>query len=190
MEDDPSSLLTLEKKQPCPTLKSIDENGTVIYVHSLSKMIAPGLRVGWLVAPQSVVERLSDARHQMELGMSIFPQWLMQQFLKLYHFSLISYRYENNCRKRDVIVRALNELLHDKISFQIRPVVYTYGEIKRTDQRKQLIMQSLKQEIAFMPGSIFGAKDGYIRLSYGKVNIDQIEEGISRLREAILVCEK
>ena len=50
-------------------------------------------------------------------------------------------------------------------------------------------MQSLKQEIAFMPGSIFGAKDGYIRLSYGKVNINQIEEGISRLREAILVCE-
>ena len=40
-------------------------------------------------------------------------------------------------------------------------------------------MQSLKQEIAFMPGSIFGAKDGYIRLSYGKVNINQIEEGIS-----------
>ena len=96
VEDDPSSLLTLEKKQPCPTLKSIDENGTVIYVHSLSKMIAPGLRVGWLVAPQSVVERLSDARHQMELGMSIFPQWLMQQFLKPYHFNPISYRYENN----------------------------------------------------------------------------------------------
>ena len=55
------------------------------------------------------------------------------------------------------------------------------GKIKRTDKRKQLIMQSLKQEIAFMPGSIFGAKDGYIRLSYGKVNINQIEEGISRL---------
>ncbi len=91
-----SSLLALEKNNLAPTLKSIDENGTVIYVHSLSKMIAPGLRVGWLVAPQSVVERLSDARHQMELGMSIFPQWLMQQFSKQYHFNLMSYRYENN----------------------------------------------------------------------------------------------
>ena len=48
----------------------------------------------------------------------------------------------------------------------------------------------LKTRNCFMPGSIFGAKDGYIRLSYGKVDIDQIEEGISRLREAILVCEK
>ena len=50
-------------------------------------------------------------------------------------------------------------------------------------------MQSLKQEIAFMPGSIFGAKDGYIRLSYGKVNIDQIEEGISRLRRLFWFVE-
>lgn len=67
-----------------------------------------------------------------------------------------------------------------KSLFQIRPVEYIHmGKIKRTDKRKQLIMQSLKQEIAFMPGSIFGAKDGYIRLSYGKVNINQIEEGIS-----------
>ena len=94
-------------------------------------------------------------------------------------------------RKRDVIVRALNEQLHDKISFS-NPTggIYIWGKLKEPINEKQLIMQSLKQEIAFMPGSIFGAKDGYIRLSYGKVNIDQIEEGISRLREAILVCEK
>ena len=94
-------------------------------------------------------------------------------------------------RKRDVIVRALNEQLHDKISFS-NPTggIYIWGKLKEPINEKQLIMQSLKQEIAFMPGSIFGAKDGYIRLSYGKVDIDQIEEGISRLREAILVCEK
>lgn len=77
-----------------------------------------------------------------------------------------------------------------KSLFLILLVVYTYGKIKESINEKQLIMQSLKQEIAFMPGSIFGAKDGYIRLSYGKVNINQIEEGISRLREAILVCGK
>ena len=69
-------------------------------------------------------------------------------------------------------------------------MVYTYGEIKRTDQRKTTHYAKLKTRNSLYAGSIFGAKDGYIRLSYGKVNIDQIEEGISRLREAILVCEK
>ncbi len=66
---------------------------------------------------------------------------------------------------------------------------YTYGKIKEPINEKQLIMQSLKQEIAFMPGSIFGAKDGYIRLSYGKVNINQIEGRYFSFAGAILVCE-
>ena len=152
-------------------------------------MIAPGLRVGWLVAPQSVVERLSDARHQMELGMSIF----LSGFAAVFRNCTISvaYRTVTTAEKRDVIVRALNEQLHDKISFS-NPTggIYIWGKLNEPINEKQLIMQSLKQEIAFMPGSIFGAKDGYIRLSYGKVDIDQIEEGISRLREAILVCGK
>ena len=94
-------------------------------------------------------------------------------------------------QKRDVIVRALDDYLQDKISFSNpNGGIYIWGKLNEPINEKQLIIQSLKQEVAFMPGSIFGAKDGYIRLSYGKVNINQIEEGISRLREAILVCEK
>ncbi|MED4651922.1 MocR-like pyridoxine biosynthesis transcription factor PdxR [Bacillus pseudomycoides] len=192
VEDDPSSLLTLENKQPCPTLKSIDENGTVIYVHSLSKMIAPGLRIGWLVAPQSVVERLSDARHQMELGLSIFPQWLMQQFFETVPFDTHITQLRNQlAQKRDVIVDALNYYLQDTISFSNpNGGIYIWGKLKEPINEKQLIMQSLKQQVAFMPGSIFGAKDGYIRLSYGKVHINQIEDGISRLHTAIELCQK
>ncbi len=117
----------------------------------------------------------------------------MQQFFETVPFqSHIVPLRKQLAEKRDVIVRALNEQLHDKISFS-NPTggIYIWGKLKRTDKRKTTqYLQSLKQEIAFMPGSIFGAKDGYIRLSYGKVNIDQLREGVSRLREAILVCGK
>ncbi|MFD0772047.1 PLP-dependent aminotransferase family protein [Bacillus sp. CGMCC 1.60114] len=192
VEDDPSSLLTLEnKEQACSTLKSIDTNGTVIYVHSLSKMIAPGLRIGWLVAPQSVVERLSDARHQMELGLSIFPQWLMQQFFETVPFEthLQKLRYEL-LQKRNVLASALQHSLHEELSFSMPTGgIYIWGKLKHPVQEKQLIMQSLKQQVAFMPGSIFGAKDGYIRLSYGKVDINHITEGVSRLQKAINFCD-
>lgn len=191
VEDDPSSLLTLENKQPCPTLKSIDENGTVIYVHSLSKMIAPGLRIGWLVAPQSVVERLSDARHQMELGLSIFPQWLMQQFFKTVSFDTHLDRLRQQLvQKRNVLADALHNTLQEEVSFSMPTGgIYVWGKFKQPINEKQLVTQSLKQQIAFMPGSIFGAKDGYIRLSYGKVNTNQIEEGIFRLHAAIKHCQ-
>jgi len=191
VEDDPSSLLSLEnKEQACSTLKSIDTNGTVIYVHSLSKMIAPGLRIGWLVAPQSVVERLSDARHQMELGLSIFPQWLMQQFFETVPFEthLQQLRYEL-LQKRNTLADALQRSLQKELSFSMPTGgIYIWGKLKQPIPEKQLIMQSLKQQVAFMPGSIFGAKDGYIRLSYGKVDINYITEGVSRLQKAINFC--
>ena len=191
VEDDPSSLLTLEnKEQACSTLKSIDTNGTVIYVHSLSKMIAPGLRIGWLVAPQPVVERLSDARHQMELGLSIFPQWLMQQFFETVPFEthLQKLRYEL-LQKRNVLADALQCSLQKELSFPMPTGgIYIWGKLTQPIQEKQLIMQSLKQQVAFMPGSIFGAEDGYIRLSYGKVDINYITEGVSRLQKAINFC--
>ncbi|MGG0186780.1 PLP-dependent aminotransferase family protein [Bacillus rhizoplanae] len=191
VEDDPSSLLTLEnKEQTCSTLKSIDTNGTVIYVHSLSKMIAPGLRIGWLVAPQSVIERLSDARHQMELGLSIFPQWLIQQFFETVPFEthLQQLRYEL-LQKRNILADALQCSLRKELSFSIPTGgIYIWGKLKQPIQEKQLIMQSLKQQVAFMPGSIFGAKNGYIRLSYGKVDINYITEGIFRLQKAINFC--
>ncbi|MFI8709164.1 PLP-dependent aminotransferase family protein [Bacillus sp. NPDC077411] len=188
VEDDPSSLLTLEKKeQAYSTLKSIDTNGTVIYVHSLSKMIAPGLRIGWLVAPQSVVERLSDARHQMELGLSIFPQWLMQQFFETVPFEAHLQQLRSELvQKRNMLADALQHSLQKELSFSLPTGgIYIWGKLQQPINEKQFIMQSLKQQVAFMPGSIFGAKDGYIRLSYGKVDINHITEGISRLQQAI-----
>jgi GntR family transcriptional regulator, regulator for abcA and norABC len=128
----------------------------------------------------------------MELGMSIFPQWLIQQFFERIPFqSHIEPLRKQLKEKRDIIVRALNKQLQDKISFSTpNGGMYIWGKLNKPIHEKQLIMQSLKNEIAFMPGSIFGAKDGYIRLSYGKVNRYQIEEGISRLREAIIICEE
>ena len=188
VEDDPSSLLTLEKKeQACATLKSIDTNGTVIYVHSLSKMIAPGLRIGWLVAPQSVIERLSDARHQMELGLSIFPQWLMQQFFETVPFeSHLQQLRSELVQKRNILADALQHSLQEELSFSMPTGgIYIWGKLQQPINEKQFVMQSLKQQVAFMPGSIFGAKDGYIRLSYGKVDIGHITEGVSRLQQAI-----
>lgn len=193
VEDDPSSLLTLEnKEQTCSTLKSIDTNGTVIYVHSLSKLIAPGLRIGWLVAPQSVIERLSDARHQMELGLSIFPQWIMQQFFETVPFETHLQQLRSKLlQKRNVLVDALQCSLQEELLF-LMPTggIYIWGKLKQPIQEKQLTIQGLKQQVAFMPGSIFGAKDGYIRLSYGKVDINDITEGISRLQKAINFCYK
>lgn len=73
IEDDPYSLTSFEGEIG-PTLKSMDKSGNVLYISSLSKVVASGLRIGWVIGPHKVIERLSDGKQQVDFGHSIFPQ--------------------------------------------------------------------------------------------------------------------
>src|SRR6478752_9207395 len=68
-----------EKHSP---IKSFDHNGNVLYIGSLSKVVASSLRVGCIIGPQSVINLLADARQQIDFGISIFPQLIANQFLQ------------------------------------------------------------------------------------------------------------
>ncbi len=71
VEDDPYSLLSFENES-APTIKSVDSHGIVICISSLSKMVSSGMRIGWILAPKQIIERLADARQQIDFGSSIF----------------------------------------------------------------------------------------------------------------------
>ena len=58
----------------------MDSNGNVLYISSLSKIVASGLRIGWIIGPKKVIERLADAQ-QVDFGHSVFPQWIANEFL-------------------------------------------------------------------------------------------------------------
>lgn len=77
VEDDPA--FTEEILLP---LKFLDKNGNVLYISSLSKMVASGLRIGWIIGPTSVIERLSDAKQQIDFGHASFIQWIANDFLE------------------------------------------------------------------------------------------------------------
>lgn len=85
VEDDPYSL-TAFTEEKLPTLKSLDKNGNVLYISSLSKIVASGLRIGWIIGPTSVIERLSDAKQQIDFGHASFIQWIANDFLESENF--------------------------------------------------------------------------------------------------------
>lgn len=64
------------------SLKSLDSTDSVIYVGTASKSLAPGLRVGWVVAPEAIVARLGDVKMQMDYGASAVSQWLLAELLR------------------------------------------------------------------------------------------------------------
>ncbi len=71
---------TLLCQQP-KTLKELDQSGMVIYLGTASKTLAPGLRIGWIVAPEPIVQRLGDVKMQMDYGASSISQWIFAEFL-------------------------------------------------------------------------------------------------------------
>jgi DNA-binding transcriptional MocR family regulator len=80
VEDDGYGRLALNGPPP-PALLALDRESRVIQIGTLSKTIAPGLRVGWTVGPKPVIDRLADVRQQIDFGMSTVPQLLVAAFL-------------------------------------------------------------------------------------------------------------
>ncbi|MFB3160073.1 PLP-dependent aminotransferase family protein [Neobacillus sp. 179-J 1A1 HS] len=185
VEDDPYSL-TGYNNWSC-TLKSMDSEGIVLYVSSLSKIIASGLRIGWISGPQSVIDRLTDAKHQIDFGHSIFSQRIATMLLTSQNFDEhISSLKTGLIAKRDLMMDSLKRELKDEISF-FSPnggvhLWCKFNEELSTDHR--LFKEALKLKMVFTPGTTLGTQKHHIRLTFSSVDNHLIHEGIQRLAQA------
>ncbi|MFC7440332.1 PLP-dependent aminotransferase family protein [Laceyella putida] len=186
VEDEPFSLLSFEDQKHDP-IKSFDQSGNVLYIGSLSKVIASGLRIGWLIGPQSVINRLADARQQMDFGLSVFPQLLANQFLQSADYpDHLQYLRKQLMDRRNLIMSALREILHGKIEFTTpKGGLHLWCKINQEVDDQKLVEEGIKNKILFMPGSVFGAPNGYVRFTYARLRQKSIMEAISRFAEAL-----
>lgn len=186
IEDDPYSLTSFDGIVN-PTLKSMDQNGNVLYVSSLSKIVASGLRIGWVIGPRQVIQRLADAKQQVDFGHSIFPQWIASEFLGSKHFSthILTLRKELK-RHRDEMTASLNETLGDQTEFFVpKGGIHMWCKLNDPINEYHLLEESMKKGVAFVPGSIFGSNKGYVRFTFGRGETHLIREGISRFADAL-----
>jgi GntR family transcriptional regulator, regulator for abcA and norABC len=186
IEDDPYSL-TGYKNHTEHTLKSMDSEGIVLYVSSLSKIIASGLRIGWIIGPQTVIDRLTDAKQQMDFGQSIFPQWIAAKLLTLKDFDEHIKSLRTGLKmKRDLIIDSLNREFNDEITF-FSPDGGIHLWCKFNENRiteRSLFNESLNQGVVFAPGSTLGSNQQYVRLTYSNVDNHAIQDGIQKFAQA------
>lgn len=190
IEDDPYSLTSFNGVIN-PTLKSMDQNGNVLYVSSLSKIVASGLRIGWVIGPTPVIQRLADAKQQVDFGHSVFPQWIAKEFLESGRFQdhIVLLR-EKLAAQRNEITSSLSELLGDRVEFFMpEGGIHLWCKIKEEINEYRLLDESMKRGIAFVPGSIMGSKKGYIRFTFGREEPDAIREGMLRFSEALKAAQ-
>ncbi|WP_413301184.1 PLP-dependent aminotransferase family protein [Bacillus sp. 1P10SD] len=186
VEDDPYSLTSFSGEK-VSTLKSMDVNGNVLYISSLSKIVASGLRIGWIIGPTSVIERLSDAKQQIDFGHASFTQWIANDFLESKNFHSHIANLNNQLEKRrNQIIRSLKFYLKGEVDY-FTPMggIHIWCRIKKGVNETQLLEESIKKGVIYVPGYTMGSQKGFVRFTFARENEESIDEGIKRFAEAL-----
>ena len=185
VEDNPYGLLALDG-EPVRALRADATDDSVVYLGSFSKTIAPGLRVGWVLAPPAVRDRLVLAAESAMLSHSAFAQMVVQQYLATQPWGqqLKVFR-EMYRQRRDAMLTALDAHMPDGTSWTT-PGGGFFVWVKLPDgvDAKAMLPRAVSARVAYVPGTGFYANGGgrdHMRLSYCLPPVEDIRECVARL---------
>jgi 2-aminoadipate transaminase len=201
VEDDPYGQLRYEGEHLAPLVAVDRENlrrdngysiGNVIYLSTFSKTLAPGLRLGWMVAPPEVIGRLVQLKQGTDLHTSTFTQMVAYEIAKDGFLDEHVKRMRPVYRaRRDAMLAALDEFFPRECQWT-RPQggLFLWVTLPDGSDADKLLEQALQENVAFVPGGCFFANDGkagkrHLRLNFSNEQPERIREGIRRLGVAV-----
>lgn len=189
IEDDPYGELRFEGEDIIPICALHKEN--TIYLSTFSKTLSPGLRLGWIVAPEVVINKLVQAKQGADLHTSSLVQYLAydicQRGLTRAHVRRIRVIYRE---RRDAMLAAMEKHFPEGVTWT-RPQggLFLWVRMPEYLNAQELLEIAVEEKVAFVPGHAFfpGGSDGHccMRLNFSYSSPEIIEEGIARLGRAI-----
>jgi DNA-binding transcriptional MocR family regulator len=187
VEDNPYGLLSFDAEVP-PALRSLNADG-IIYLGSFSKTLAPGFRVGWVLAPHAIREKLVLAAEAAILCPSSFSQMVISEYLRTSDWKAQINAFRDVYReRRDAMNAALQELLPEFKWNVPAGGFYMWCSLPEGLDSKAMLPRAVTELVAYTPGTAFFA-DGrgrqQLRLSFCYPTPEQITLGIRRLATVV-----
>jgi len=195
IEDDPYGQLRYEGDH-IPSVVSLDSefrgpngghySGNVIYLSTFSKLLAPGLRLAWVIAPPEVIRKLVMAKQAADLHTSSFNQYVAFEVAKGgfldEHVKVIRATYKE---RRDVMIEMMEEMFPAGVTWR-KPQggMFLWGILPEGMDAAEVLKRAIAKKVAFVPGEAFhptGGGKNTMRLNFSYSSPDTIREGITRL---------
>lgn len=179
-----------------PSLKSLDPGGQVIYVSTFSKMLMPGLRVGFIVADGPVYDSLLNFKRLSDLATSTLIQRSLDAYMTVGRYQTYLHRSNQIFRvRRDAMLEAIKKHLPSSVNFEMpKGGLFIWLQLPKSISANELLPIACKEGVAFSPGTSFFidgvSGEDRIRLNFAAQPVEEIEEGIRRLGAALKKSKK
>ena len=193
LEDEPYRLLGFANERPIPSLAALSNNAPwVVGVHTFSKILAPGLRVGWLNAAPEIVKRMVDAKQGMDTCTNVPAQRLITAFLREggmeAHLERLRALY---LERKLAMQQALASEFAGSGATWTDPDggFFLWFTLPGAIDTSERYPAALAEGVAYIPGAAFTVGDGFknsLRLCFASTDPDRMRIGIERLRRALL----
>ncbi|KRK97681.1 2-aminoadipate transaminase [Secundilactobacillus odoratitofui DSM 19909 = JCM 15043] len=188
LEDDPYGAIRFAGDDVAP-VKTFEHDERVIYMSTFSKILAPGLRIGWIVAEKTLVKKFILMKQTVDVHSDNLTQHIIAKYMAENDIDAHIAKIKAVYRKREGIMMAAIEKYFPKDAHYSHPEggLFIWVEVPGVDTQT-LFNTCIEHDVAFVPGEPFYADQvipGTFRLNYSNMQEDQIVTGIERLGNAI-----
>ena len=186
LEDNPYGELTFDGTK-VPTIKSMDTDGIVIYAGSFSKILSPGLRIGYLCANKNLIQKIVIAKQVSDVHTSMLPQLLAYEYMERYDLdgAIVKMR-ENYSHKCSTMLNAVSEYFPKDVSYtKPNGGLFMWCDLGHNLDTMEISKKAIEQKVVYVPGNTFmtdmNKPCSTLRLNYSTMTDERIVEGIRRL---------
>jgi 2-aminoadipate transaminase len=172
--------------EPIPTLKQLDETGDTILLRSFSKIAFPGLRVGWVIGPRPLIEKLTEAKQWSDLHTDQLSQAILFRFAQSGRLERHRQRMLTAGRERlHAVLHACEKHLPREVEFtRPRGGMSLWLRLPAPLDAGELLPRAEREGVTYLPGKYFGVsrpQPNSLRISFAGMAPDQIRSGIAVL---------